>query len=353
MESKKVCAITLIAVFLLSGCGEKSGDDFMKNIERPVKTMVVTKKAELSRSYPGKIQAANRVELSFHVSGHLIELPVKEGQEIKKGDLLARIDSRDYKNALDTKKAEYDRAEADFNRFSGLFTKKIISELDFDKHRAQRDVAKSKFDEAQKNFDYTSLYAPFAGIIGQRYVENFQDVQAKQPVLSLQDISEVDIVINIPEKDIATATKDTSGRFVAIFDFLPENEFALTIKEFAIKADPATQTFKATLTMLQPKGINAFPGMTVNVKRYFPPVAGSGSFFVIPFRTIVSDETGGSYVWVVDKSKSTVRKRKVVTGNLIGSDDVEIKEGLSEGDEIVVAGISELYEGMKVNIANK
>jgi len=345
--------LSALFVLILSGCGENKIDDALKNTVRPVKTMTVTKKQTLSRSYPGKVQAAKRVELSFHLPGHLIELPVKEGQEVKKGDLLARIDYKDYQSELDTLKAEFDRADADFKRFAELFDKKIISEMEFGRIKAQREVAESKFEEAQKNIGYTSLFAPFAGIIGQRYVDNFQDVQAKQPVLSLQDISEVEIVINIPEKDIATANKEKIGSFFAVFDSLPDKEFELTIKEYAIKADPATQTFKITFSMPQPEGLNALPGMTATVRRRFSADTQSGSLFVVPFRVLVPDGAGYSYVWLVDKSNSTVRRQKVIVGNLIGENDIEIKEGLSEGDQIVIAGISQLYEGMKIRIDNE
>jgi RND family efflux transporter MFP subunit len=156
------------------------------------------------RSFPGRVEATNQVDLAFRVGGPLIEFPVREGQFVRQGQLVARIDPRDFQIRLNAARADFERAEADFRRFSALYEKEAISQAQLDQSRATRDVAAASVDDAEASLSDTDLRAPFSGQIGETFVENFQDVQAKQAILSLIDTSFVDIVVDVPEALLAT-----------------------------------------------------------------------------------------------------------------------------------------------------
>ena len=171
-------------------------------------------------------------------------------------------------------KASYRKADADYNRALSLYETEAIAARELDQQRSARDVAKAGLEDAQANLDDTVLKAPFSARVGRTFVENFQDVRSKQAILSLVDVSSVEIVIDIPEKVMARATSRSIGRLTASFDSAPNRTFDLAIKEFETEADPRTQTFRVTLLLAKPEGINILPGMTAKVLREIPAAAG-------------------------------------------------------------------------------
>jgi len=350
---KRMCAASLAAcVLLTAGCGEKAQEETA--VVRPVKSMVVGNVLSGSRSFPGRVEASERADLSFRVSGPLIELPIERGQRVEKGQLLARIDPRDYRIALDEAKAAFAKAEADYQRYQNLYEKDAVSISELELYRAKRDVAKAKLEDAEANLDYTYLRAPFAGIVGDRYVENFEDVRAQQVICSLHDISSLDIVVDVPEHliagvdDLDEAALEVSARFEAA----PDREFPLSFKEMAAQADPATQTYQLRLTMPQPEGISILPGMTAEViARGTRPAAGHAGVFAVPASAVFPDAEGDAQaVWVIDPDDMTVHRREVTLGAVTGTGSVEVLSGLRAGERIVVAGVSHLREGLKVRL---
>ena len=345
-------AVLAAALAVSAGCGDGAEEE--APAVRPVKSMVVGDVLSGTRSFPGKVEASERVDLSFRVSGPLIELPVERGQEVARGQLLARIDPRDYRIALDEAEAAYTKAEADYQRYQSLYEKDAVSISELDFHRAQRDVAKARMDNAEADLDYTYLRAPFAGLIGNRYVENFEEVQVNQVICSVHDVNHLDIVVDVPEHliahagDVLNADLDVIARFEAD----PGREFALRFKEVAAQADPATQTYELRLTMPQPEGLTVLPGMTAEVvSRGSRTVSGETRIFTVPASAVFPSVDGEAQaVWVLDQGAMTVHRREVEIGAVTGSGSIEVLGGLGPGERIVVAGVSHLREGMKVRL---
>jgi len=345
--------MTAVLAFLMASCA-KEEEKAAVEVVRPLKMMTIASGGEaFKRAFPGKVQASQEVDLSFKVSGPLIEFPVKEGQNVKKGALLARIDPRDFKTNLDQAKARALEAEQQFKRYKDLYIQKQVSKADFDKYKSARDVARAQQNEVQHALEDTYLRAPFAGVIAKKLVDNFQEVQAKQPIVSLQDISSVEIRIDVPEALMATARdrKDTTA--MAEFSTAPGKQYKLSIKEFSTSADPQTQTFRITLLMKQPEDINVLPGMTASVVVTDAPTKGIGDQIVIPAIAVFSDESGTPHVWVVDPKTMKTHRRKVTTGSLTGKESIRITDGLKPGETIAVTGVTQLREGMKVRAMDK
>lgn len=343
----------LVAGLLMSfGCGDKAEEE--APVVRPVKSMVVGDVLSGSRSFPGRVEASDRVDLSFRVSGPLIELPIERGVEVKKGQLLARIDPRDYRIALDEARAAFNKAEADYLRYQNLYEKDAVSVSELDLHRAQRDVAKARLDDAQSNLDYTYLRAPFTGIIGDRYVQNFEEVQVNQTICSVHDINFLDIVVDIPEHLIANVGNITPADLdiIARFEAAAGMDFPVSFKEVAAQADPATQTYELRVTMPQPDAISVLPGMTAEViARGTRSGDSEEREFTIPVSAVFPDKEGaGQAVWVIDSGDMTVHRREVTLGAVTGSGSVEVMSGLRAGERIVLAGVSHLREGMEVRL---
>ncbi len=342
--------VYFIAVcFLLFGCGDKKEETKKVEVVRPVKIMVVKDASKvMARGFPGKVRAARRAILSFNVSGRIVELPVEEGQHVKKGDLIAQLDKRDFLNAVKEAKARYREAEQQFRRYKELFAKGQVSKADFDRYLALRDIAKAKLEDTLNALCDTTLRAPFDGIISKRYMENYYEVKAKEPIVNLQDISKIEILVDVPELIIAAIRESGSVDVSARFDAIPGKEFPLEVKEYSTEADPDTQTYQVVFVMDRPSDANILPGMMATVTAKFTEKEGQKVSVIIPSVAVLSEPGNKAYVWVYDAKQGVVHKRLVKIGSLVDSGAVRILEGLKPGETIVVAGIIKLKEGMKV-----
>ena len=324
-----------------------------RQVIRPVKTMIVgSASREFERTFTATVRASERVELSFQVPGKLNELPVKKGQSIEQGDLIGRLDQRDYKSNLKSAQAEYDKALANFKRGDELVGKGFISRTDYDRLRARRDVTAAELDKAKKALEDTSLKAPFSGVVAQRFVENFTEVRAKQKIVSLQDASLLELVVYIPENIVAMRRQEGAAqlKLYATFSAITGEEFPLTIKEFSTQADAKTQTFEYVLTMPRPEGRNILPGMTANVHAVRTDLDETqmAATVTIPAIAVFADKQGQAHVWIIKQPDNTAHARKVTTGKLSGADQIEILDGIESGEVIATAGVSQLREGMRV-----
>ena len=352
-------ALVVAAAALAGGCSKP--EPLAAPVPRPVQTMTLGAEMTLPpHSYPGKVLAGQRVSLAFEVSGKLQELAVKEGDRIAAGAVVARLDPRDFQNALDGARAELDRARANFERVQEAAKINAVSQQDLSNAKASMDVAQAQCDIRQKALDDTELKAPFEGVIATRYVESFENVLAKQQIVSLQNFGQIEIEVFIPENRLAGVDptrfqQRDAGSIAAVFDALPQLEFPLSIKEFSTEADPTTQMFRAVLTMPAPENYLILPGMTVTVRVVRRAAAGvaEDAGFLVPFDAVAVDApTGKQFVWIVQRQAdggdlATVTKRFVEVGEPV-EESLLVRSGLAAGDVIAVAGVSVLLEGQVV-----
>jgi RND family efflux transporter MFP subunit len=327
---------------------------------RPVKVFLVEGGAgDAVRSFPGKVNASQRAELAFRVSGKVQEVLVKEGDLVQEGQVLARLDPADYELVLEDRQARFDNSQSNFKRARELVKAGNISRLDFDRMEAEYRSATAALSQARKDLEYTILTAPFAGRIAQRGVENFEEVVAKQAVIWLQNINQLDIVIDLPESLVRSIRGGVSRevgnpghtepavRATATFQGRGEQTFALQPKEVSTRADPQTQTFRATLTMPAPTAFTVLPGMTATVSLDLSGLVSVDSVKWVPARAVQADAGLEPRVWLLDPVSMTVSPRKVSIGRLSGS-MLEITDGLVGGEEIIAVGAPYLAEGMRV-----
>lgn len=345
----KTILLSFIGVTLL-GCDQKEVV-IKESVVRPVKIIIIhDNQADRDRNFPGRVDAVQRAQVSFRVAGKLIKIHVKEGDEVKKGDLLAELDPTDFDITLNNRQAIYNRAQADYTRGKELIKDGYISRTQFDKMESDFTSAKSSLNKALQDLKYTKLKASFAGIIGKRYIENFEEVQAKQEVFNLSDVSQIEIKIDVPERLMRTAKKnrDTVDAFASFGDSKAKS-FSLKLKEVAVKADQETQTFAVTFVMKQPEGLTLLPGMTANVRLEMHSKGGDDSYFLLPASAVKGASDMKPTIFVVDPKSNTLKAKTVKIANMQGL-NIQITEGIKAGDRVVVAGVSFMRDGDKVTI---
>jgi RND family efflux transporter MFP subunit len=332
----------------LGGCRRQEEQVVVKDVARPVKLFDVNAETTVTEiKYPGRVRASRRVDLAFRVAGPLIELPVNEGQAMKKGELIARILPRDFETEVAKARASELDARQQFQRYRDLYVKKQVSKADFDKYKSQADIALARLQDAKNSLSDTYLKAPFDGVIAVRYVENYEDVLAKEPIVSIQDISEVEVLVDVPENIMAALKQGGKSSAVAEFTVAPGNQYPLILREFSTQADPRTQTYQVTLLMTQPEDITVLPGMTANVVGTTKAIEEVTSI-IIPAMAVFADESGNSNVWTVNRDTMTVNLRQVRQGALSGTSDIMIESGLEPGETIALTGVTQLRENMKI-----
>jgi len=337
---------------LLVGCGKPPVQK--EAAVRPVKIHTIGSLTPMAlREYPGTIRAYQTAEMGFEVSGRVTEFLVTEGEDVAAGQVLAKLDSRDYDAELKVAEANLAKNEADLARNEGIRerTPGAVTQAEIDVNERAVKVTEAELEIAQKAVDDTELKAPFAGVMARKLVEDFANVQAKEPVLILQDNSILEIEVAVPERDVVRRQGDEETKEeaterikpVVIVSSLLDREFPARIKEFATTADPVTRTFSVKLNFDNPDDVNILPGMTARARIVIDPE----SAWSVPATAAQADENGQPYVWKVDSSGMKVSRSPVETGPLTG-DRVLLKGGVEEGDMVAISGVTSLREGMQV-----
>jgi RND family efflux transporter MFP subunit len=398
-------------VLLAGGCDERTSAP--REVIRPVKTLLIMPGGQLqTRTFPGTVGAARQAELAFQVPGLIVSLPIKEGQRIAKGEVIAQLRQEDFQARLQTLQGQLDQsravlrgllagerpeerlrreaqvraaearlenARADHERNARLFRDGFIPQANFDQTLAAYNVAvedlqsarqfldkgmtareedieaakgqvyglEGQVVEAQLRLQDATLLAPYDGVIARRFVEENQNVQAKQPVVQFQDVEEIEVVVDVPETIMAAdlRTADIVEMSVS-FSGAPGLQFPVQVREIAQVADPTTQTFQVRVALQAPETVRILPGMTATASMTYRRAAVLGTQVMLPASAIMQADDGRQIAWILGP-EGTVQSRAVTLGAAVGS-QIEVASGLEPGDRAVTAGIRFLREGMQV-----
>ncbi len=359
MKTRNLFALGAITIALLSGCGKTAEQIVEEQPVRPAKFYnVVDISSKYTQNFPAIIEASDESDLAFRVGGQIEQLPVVAGSRVKKGEILAVLDQTDYKLKVARAKASYELRMKTFERQEQMLALELTSQAEFDQALSTMTLAKVNYETAKNNLKYTTIRAPFDGIVSKLNFENHETINPKAPLLSFHAENGVDITFQLPESILGQKISPEAKLYQPAVSFTSKDgkagrTFKANFQEIAHEADPKSRSFEVVLTMPKPEDVNVVPGMTANVQLELDKILeGLEQYALVPVEAVFSPETSDPStkvfaVWVVDKNTMTVHQREV-TIDEITDQGIRVTSGVNAGDTIIAAGVSSLLEGTEV-----
>jgi len=329
-------------ICLLTGCSKKQRENV---VIRSVKVHTVESYGKAgSTTFPGKVLAASDINLAFRISGPIAKVSVDAGKYVKKGQVLAEIDSRDYLVQLSATEAEYNRIKAEADRIILLYEQGTVTPNDYDKAVYGLNQITAKYDAHKNALADTKLLAPCDGYIQKRLFEPGETVGAGMPVLSMISAGTDEVEINIPSGDYVK--RDSFDDYFCTVDIYPGKRFPLELIGITRKAN-MNQLYTMRLRLTGNDKDKPGPGMSTMVTIVYKTEE-SGKVSV-PLSSVF-ESNNQSMVWVYDKTSETVSVRTIGISEILTDGTVVVSSGLSQGEMVVSAGANSVKEGEKVKL---
>jgi membrane fusion protein, multidrug efflux system len=342
---------TLMMCFAFVGAGLSLAGCSDSVAEKPLKDMAVVIEVAPVKvvdryegiSYSGTIEESESTALSFAVPGRVSRVLVREGDVVYKGQLLAELDDRGFRNAYEIAQATLTQAEDAHRRLSPMHNNGNLPEIKYVEIQTGLQKAKSATAIAKKSLDDCRLYSPVNGVVGRRAMDPGMNALPNLVSIDIVQIEKVYAKVAISENDIASIGLEQPA--AVTIGALDQRKFEGGVENIGVMADPISHTYKIKIG-IDNSDRQIKPGMICHVAL---EKSAQGTRLSVPSRAMLIDEQGRKYVYVVKDHKAV--KRYVETGELL-KNGVEIEDGLRAGEQIVVAGQQKLVDHSMVRIAN-
>jgi len=325
-------------LFIFSGCKNSS-----KTIETPLKVEVFNiAKTDMKKGlyYSGTVEAGKNITLSFLNIGTVESVYVREGDKVKKGQLLANLNSQNAKNAMDMAKEKALQAEDAFKRFQPMYEHGNLPEIKMVEIKTSKNQAELAAKIAEKNYSDCYLYAPCDGFISEKNIEPGDNIIPGKTAIKVVGVDKIYAVISVPEKEIQKIKKGMDAEVE-----ISENEIKLRgkVTDVGVSADVFSRTYTVRILLVN-QASEVLPGMLCNVYIFSNDAS---SAIVIPASAVKVDEEGKECVYTID-SVSKKASKKYVKSNGFAQGGIIIVSGLESGDSIAVSGVQKLDDGTLV-----
>ncbi|MCQ2251489.1 MAG: efflux RND transporter periplasmic adaptor subunit [Bacteroidales bacterium] len=340
---RKILTLATLSSLLLTACG---GETNFKTEALNVRVEEVKSESQNNNSitYVGTVESATTTAVSFNASGVLTRVCVREGQQVRKGDLIAELDKTQAENMITAAKASVMQADDAYARMKKLHETASIPEMDWVEVQSKVEQAHVQLEMAQKNLQDCELRAPSAGIVGSGIRSVGEVILPAMPIANILNIQDVKIKASVPEKEIALISADT--RTTIKVDAIGGAEFLGGKIEKGIEADPLTHTYNI-LVNVNNSDQKLLPGMVCQVYVQKYQNSDKNEYIALPIRCIQQDSDGRNFVWTASDGKAT--RKAVETGEVIGN-KIVINQGLATGDKVITSGYQKVSEGSEINI---
>jgi len=339
-----VVVAALLAVFVMLGCKdqESMADVAGNDRQAPAIPVAVTVIEPVSIKdvvfLPGETEAYEDVKVAANTSGRVEWIGPREGQSVKKGDLLAKIDVSALKASLEHAQAAYELADDLYQRRRRLYDNKIIAREELDQSETQLKLAAADLEQIKVRYSHGFPKSPVTGIVNHLYLEAGEYAEAGKPIANIVNIDRIKINVQVPELDVRYVER---GQATPVrIDAFAERMLTGIVDFVAFKADPATKTFLVRSIIENPSH-NIRPGMigrVAFVRRTIPDALTAPLFAIV--------DKGGERIVFIEKDG--VAQSRIISIGVIEGDRVQITSGLKAGDHLIVKGHTEVEDGMRV-----
>lgn len=330
--------LLMVLCMTLTSCGKKKD---ATPEPRPVLVQTVENgDGQSATTYPGRTRASEEANVAFRVAGTLLRVTVKEGDRVRRGQVIARMDDRDYRVQLAAAEAEYTQVKAEAERVMSLYADSVATANNYDKARYGLQQITQKLQHCRDQVGDCLLRAPFDGYVRSVLHESHETVAAGMPIVSLIADGQTEVVINIPASE--NLRRSEFADFSAHFDVLPNEEFPLQLLNIARQAN-TNQLYEVRLG-LKGRHPQITPGMSTLVRLTYREQGENP--IRVPLRAVMHDSEGPTTVFVYENGH--LRRTNIELGHAHGDGTVEVTSGLKSGDQIVVAGVNTLSDGEAV-----
>jgi membrane fusion protein (multidrug efflux system) len=323
--------------------GKPGEDAASKPAAQPIPVEVApVARRDIEASYAGTaaLEAPEEAQVVAKTSGVLLQLLTEEGQQVKAGDVLARIDPDRARLEVARAEATLRKLEAEFNRSRELFERKLVAADAHERLRFDVATQRAAWDLAKLELSYTQVVAPISGVVAQRMVKTGNLIQLNQAMFRIVNTERLEAVLNVPERELGKLEKGLAVSLAV--DALPGRRFDGVIDRISPVIDSATGTFRTTATFDAERGLLK-PGMFGRIQVIYDRRSETLS---VP-RVALLEEQADPAVFVVEEDKVV---RTPVTLGYINGEFAEVLAGLSEGDQVVTAGKVAVRDGSRVQI---
>jgi membrane fusion protein (multidrug efflux system) len=327
---------------------------FMANRPAPTQTVTATT-AQADTWQPsvksvGSVTAVQGVDITAEVTGKVVEVAVEDGAEVEAGQTLVQLDADGLRAELRGARAEARLAEIELERQQRLRRQNANSEADVDRAESELEQARAAVDRVRSELDKKTIEAPFAGRLGIIEVDAGQFVDIGEPIVTLQTLDPINVDFTLPQQELARVRLGQPVRAEA--DAFSDRAFEGEVRAISPKVNQQTRNVAVRGRLANPEG-RLRPGMFVDVAVQLPT---QENVITLP-QTAVTYNPYGDSVFLINESDGpdgetqlTVERKFIRTGANRG-DQVQILEGVNEGDRVVTSGQLKLRNGSKVKIA--
>lgn len=364
-----VLALTIVVALGLIGCSDTKHGAQAPPPAVSGLTVTTVKVSDLPETLDvvGTVRARTSALVSARISGAVSVLHVREGDRVRKGQLLGQLDSKENlaqatgavaaideaKRGLEEAQARQKLADSTFGRFKKLYDEQALTRQEFDTRQTERDLAHQAVARAEARLrqtqeasraagamaDYTKIVAPISGIIVAKQADLGSTVFPGQPLMTIDDEGSYQLELAIPESQVRAVH---AGTAVQVQIDATGSSFTARVAEVVPSSDPASRTYTAKVAVPQ-KGVRS--GM---FGRGSVALGSSVKGVRVP-RSAVFERGALTAVWSVGTDE-VIRMRLVKTGRVAG-DSIEILSGLADGDRIVTAGMEKAIDGARLQTA--
>lgn len=342
-DMKKLIFLPVI-LCLTNGCTEKPAETFTRSV---MVTTPVRFGAERVKHFSGVVRESHDISLGFKTPGQIEQIMVKEGDYVKKGQLIARLDDADYKLGVEALEIQYRQLEDEVKRLETLYRSKSVSVNDYEKAVSGLQQLKVQLQVNRNKLDYTRLYAPTDGYVQSVNFAPAEMVDAGTPVINLLDVHRIEVETELPAD--VYLLRSRFGQITSRASFRNTGEMPMQIISITPKAD-GNQLYQMKLAFDGKPDTRLSAGMNIGITIRINRTDSTGKTFTLPLHAIVRQQEE-TYVWIVE-TDSTVSRRKVVCNGIDGTGAAIISAGLNGKEQVVKAGVNALQEKEKVRVTD-